>query len=122
MSRVVLWISDLEAQINFYSNLLGLTVGMRDEGFAELSNAANSVLLHELPVEYRAAVPLIEQLPAQDEVAIKPVFLVDDLESARARVKDSLATFPRDEVTHGTAKYLDVVDPEGNVIQLEQKV
>ncbi len=122
MSKVVLWISDLEAQINFYSNLLGLTVGMRDEGFVDLSNAANSVLLHELPVEYRAPVPLIEQLPAQDEVAIKPVFLVDDLESARARVKDSLATFPRDEVTHGTAKYLDVVDPEGNVIQLEQKV
>lgn len=122
MSKVVLWVSDLEAQIKFYSSLLGLTVCVRDEGFAELSNAANSVLLHELPVEYRAPVPLIEQLPAQDEVAIKPVFLVDDLESARARVKDSLATFPRDEVTHGTAKYLDVVDPEGNVIQLEQKV
>jgi len=121
MSKVVLWVSDLDAQMCFYADLLGLAVDMRDEGFAELSNAVNSVLLHELPIEYRAVVPLIEQLPAQDEVAIKPVFLVDDIEAARVRAKGSIATFPRDEVTHGTAKYLDVVDPEGNVIQLEQR-
>jgi catechol 2,3-dioxygenase-like lactoylglutathione lyase family enzyme len=121
MSKVVLWVSDLDSQMSFYANLLGLAVDMRDEGFAELSSAVNSVLLHELPIEYRAAVPLIEQLPAQDEVAIKPVFLVEDTEAARDRVKHSLATFPRDEVIHGAAKYLDVVDPEGNVIQLEQR-
>ncbi len=121
MSKVVLWVSDLDAQMSFYAKLLGLVVVVRDEGFAELSSAVNSVLLHELPIECRSAVPLIEQLPAQDEVAIKPVFLVEDTEAARDRVKDSLATFPRDEVTHGAAKYSDVVDPEGNVIQLEQR-
>ena len=122
MSKIVLWVSDLDAQINFYSNLLDAKVGVRNEGFAELSSSDNCVLLHELPVQYRVDLPLTESLPAQDEVAIKPVFSVDDLETARARVNGSLASFPRDVLAHGNAKYLDVVDPEGNVIQLEQSV
>ena len=121
MTKIVLWVSDMDAQMTFYSNLLGLRLDVQSEGFASLSSATNSVLLHELPVEYRATVPLAAQLPVQAEVPIKPVFLVDDLEVARDLVRGSFATFPRDVLSHESSSYLDVVDPEGNVIQIEQQ-
>lgn len=121
MTKIVLWVSDLDAQIEFYSNLLEIELVNRAQDFAELAGPFNSVLLHEPPVEYRASVPLRVQLAAQVEVAIKPVFLVEDLERARASVRRSLASFPRDEIAHGDSRFLDVVDPEGNVIQLEEK-
>lgn len=121
MTKIVLWVSDMDAQFAFYKSLLNLDVESQSDGFASLVNASNSVLLHELPIEYRANAPLTAQLAVQEEVAIKPVFFVADLEAARDRVRGSFATFPRDVLTHGSSKFLDVVDPEGNVIQLEQR-
>ena len=120
MTKIVLWVSDLDAQTAFYSALLGLEVGARSEGFVELISEVNAVLLHELPDEYRAAVPLTAQLVAQTEVSIKPVFRVADLEAARDLIQGTLATISEQAVTYGSSMYLDVVDPEGNVIQLEQ--
>lgn len=122
MSKIVLWVSDMDAQIDFYANLLGLKVEMLNDGFAALSSETNTLLLHELPIDYRAAVPIVSQLPALEEVAIKPVFLVDNIAVARGAVEGSLATFPRDQLVHGSSTYLDVIDPEGNVIQIEQKL
>ena len=121
MTKIVLWVSDLDAQIAFYSNLLEIELVNRAQGFAELAGSINCVLLHELPIEYRASVPLKVQLPAQVEVAIKPVFLVDDLDIARKRLNGSLASVVEPKKSYGASTYLDVVDPEGNVIQLEEK-
>lgn len=120
MTKIVLWVSDLDAHMAFYTSLLKLVVGDSAPGFVELRSEVNSVLLHELPVEYRASVPLTKQLQAREEVAIKPVFFVDDLEAARERIQETLATITEQAVSYGSSKYQDVVDPEGNVIQLEQ--
>ena len=120
MTKIVLWVSDMDAQTAFYSALLGLEVGAHSEGFVELTSEDNAVLLHELPDEYRAAVPLAAQLPAQTQVAIKPVLRVDDLEAARELIQGTLATISEQAVTYGSSMYLDLVDPEGNVIQIEQ--
>lgn len=121
MTKIVLWVSDMDAQATFYSRLLGVEQGMREPRFAELSNETNTVLLHELPEEYRASVPLAVQLNAQQEVAIKPVFVVTDLAAARKSINGTLGTIQGNEKTYGASTYLDVVDPEGNVIQLEQR-
>ena len=122
MTKIVLWVSDLEAQIAFYSNLLELELVGRESGFAELAGQVNRVMFHELPSEYRATVPLSSQLPAQTEVAIKPVFQVADLDAARESLVGTLATATAEALTHGHSIYLDVIDPEGNVIQLEQRL
>lgn len=121
MTKIVLWVSDIDAQAAFYSKLLGLKQVIREPGFAEVSSESNSVLLHELPEEYRADVPLTAQLTAQQEVAIKPVFVVPDTAAARENINGTLGTVLGSEKTHGASTYLDVVDPEGNVIQLEQR-
>jgi predicted enzyme related to lactoylglutathione lyase len=122
MSKIVLWVSDMDAQIAFYSRLLSLDVAARESGFTELSSESSSVLLHQLPDEYRAAVPLTAQLASQDEVAIKPVFAVANLARARESVVGTLGSVQNGENTYGASTYLDVVDPEGNVIQIEQRI
>ena len=122
MTKIVLWVSDMDAQTAFYANLLALEVRSRAAGFIELVSESNAVLLHELPIEYRSNVPLVNQLPAQTEVAIKPVFRVADIAAARKRIAGNLATTAGQTVSYGSFAYLDVVDPEGNVIQLEQAI
>ncbi len=119
MRKVVLWASDLAAQINFYSLLFDVAPGFVGDGFAEVSSELNSVLLHVLPEEYRAVTPLTAQLTHQTEVAIKPVFTVNDLATAEKRIAGTLGTFSAGTISYGNFIYQDVVDPEGNVIQLQ---
>ncbi|MDE2386607.1 MAG: hypothetical protein KGL77_02790 [Actinomycetales bacterium] len=121
MSKIVLWVSDLDAQVDFYSRLFDVAHAYSDAGFAEVTDGTNSVLLHQLPAEYAAATPLTAQLSAQDEVAIKPVFTIANIEDAHVRTADSFATFADKTAVYGDFTYRDVVDPEGNVIQLQQR-
>jgi catechol 2,3-dioxygenase-like lactoylglutathione lyase family enzyme len=122
MSKIVLWVSDLAAQTEFYRALFNGTVSNASAEFAEVSGSGsgNSVLLHLLPEEYRYETPLTAQLPKQSEVAIKPVFKTYDLTAAKQRTAHTLASFAEGSATYGAFTYQDVVDPEGNVIQLQQ--
>jgi predicted enzyme related to lactoylglutathione lyase len=120
VSKVVLWASDLQAQISFYSALFNVKVDPDGSDFQEVSDSNNSVLLHRLPHQFAAPTPLKAQLPAIEEAAIKPVFTVDSLESARLRTQFSYASFSDSVHTYGDFRYQDVVDPEGNVIQLQE--
>ena len=120
MTKIVLWVSDFDAQIEFYSALFDVENCYRVEGFAEITDGVNSVLLHQLPLEYRAITPLTAQLPTLDEVAIKPVFTVASIAEAKSRVGNSFASFSEASNSFGAFTYQDVIDPEGNVIQLQQ--
>ena len=122
MTKIVLWVSDLEAQIAFYSRLFAVDEPSASGGFAEISGGGNSILLHKLPAEYSAATPLTKQLSVQDECAIKPVFTVESIAAAQERTAGTFATFAAAKNTYGAFEYQDVVDPEGNVIQLQQKL
>ena len=118
MSKVVLWVSDIAAQSSFYSALFDVAEPAQDNGFAEVADGVNSVLLHALPTEYAAATPLTKQLPVQDEVAIKPVFTVESIDLAVARVAHTFGSAAPNSATYGDFTYRDLIDPEGNVIQV----
>lgn len=120
MSKIVLWVSDLVTQQAFYEALLGVSNSYQSEGFSSITNDANTVLLHKLPQEYRVETPIRQQLPIQSEVAIKPIFRVESIESALVNIVGTLATIRGEKVLYGQSTYLDIVDPEGNVIQIEE--
>lgn len=120
MTKIVLWASDIDAQIEFYSRLFDVSDAYRVDGFAEVTDGTNAVLLHQLPAEYRVATLLTAQLPVQDQVAIKPVFTVLSISEAKARVAHTFGSFSEASNTYGAFTYQDAVDPEGNVIQLQQ--
>jgi predicted enzyme related to lactoylglutathione lyase len=116
MSTVVLWVSDINREANFYSALLDAPLADQSAEFCAVRNEKNSVLLHLLPEQYR--VPTGSLLPAQEEVAIKPVFAVASIETATARAASHEIRIMGDVKTYGDVSYLDCVDPEGNVIQI----
>ena len=115
MTSIVLWVSDLNKQSEFYSELLGAEITSSGTDFAAISNEQNKVLLHLLAREFR-----IESGPVAplEDVAIKPIFSVRNIEAARESAKNLGALFPREIAEYEGIQYLDCVDPEGNVIQL----
>jgi catechol 2,3-dioxygenase-like lactoylglutathione lyase family enzyme len=121
LSTIVLWVSDLEAQSTFYASLFDVETPKAEGDFAAVESDLNTVLLHRLPSEYAAQTPLTSQLGVSEEAAIKPVFTVDSIETARARTSHTFASFRENLGQYGEYKYLDVIDPEGNVIQIQQK-
>jgi predicted enzyme related to lactoylglutathione lyase len=120
MSKIVLWVSDLSAMASFYAALFNVDEPTIGDGFGEVTDGTNSVLLHALPEQYAAQVPLTGQLPVQDEAAIKPVFTVLSIDQAVARIAHTFGTASATSSTYGNFTYRDVIDPEGNVIQLQQ--
>jgi predicted enzyme related to lactoylglutathione lyase len=120
MSKIVLWVSDLHTQKAFYELLLDAHDSDFSNDFSHVNSGSNSVLLHQLPPPYASASPLTQQLHIQDEVAIKPIFTVSSIESAVDRISGTFATIKGEKFTHNQSIYLDVIDPEGNIIQLEE--
>ena len=120
MSSIVLWVSDLQAQEDFYSRLFGVPVVGSTNGFVEVSDGKNSVLLHQLATEYQVPTPLTQKLGAISEAAIKPIFTVASIKESKARTSETFATFATDSLTHGEFIYVDITDPEGNVIQIRE--
>lgn len=119
MSTIVLWVSDINRQANFYSALLEAPKVDQSAEFCALRNEKNSVLLHLLSEKYRVETGSL--IPAQQEVAIKPVFEVASIEAATARAALHNIRTLGDVKTYGDVSYLDCIDPEGNVIQISER-
>lgn len=117
MSRIVLWVSDINHQADFYSALFDTTAKSTSADFSEVSDSQNCVLLHLLPEPYRTPAADIQ---VQDEAAIKPIFMVNDIDQAQERVTRFKVRFGSERNTYGDTAYLDCIDPEGNVIQLSE--
>jgi predicted enzyme related to lactoylglutathione lyase len=122
MSKIVLWVSDLNHQAEFYAALLAAPISSDGPEFAEVSDGQNSVLIHLLSEQYRALIPAGEVADVREEAAIKPVFTVSDIEGARSRVEKYGIRFGSEKNIYGDIVYLDCIDPEGNVIQLSQQI
>ena len=122
MSRIVLWVSDLNHQTEFYAALLAAPISSAGPEFAEVSDGQNSVLIHLLPAQYRSSIFAGEVAEVREEVAIKPVFMVSDIDGARLRVEKYRVRFGSETNVYGDIAYLDCIDPEGNVIQLSQQI
>lgn len=104
---VVIWVSNLQKSVDFYSNLLGTTDCYLSDGFASVKGGSNEVLLHLLPEQYRSAPSL------GDENPIKPIFEVSAI-----ALHSSL--FRGEAVHYGDWRYADLTDPDGHIIQIRE--
>ncbi len=114
MTTVVLWVSDLDRSVTFYSALFEDNSPYRTEGFASVSGFGNEVLLHLLPEEYRQQPTLGEDNP------IKPVFDVQSLDKARLAAGRSGGRIKSEIMEHNNWSYADGNDPDGNIIQVRE--
>ena len=117
MTSIVLWVSNIDRQANFYSALLAAPIRDKSDEFCIVGDETNEVLLHLLPEKYR--VSSSDLLPAQEEVAIKPIFEVASIDESFARARAYEIRALGSVAQYGEASYQDCIDPEGNVIQLK---
>jgi catechol 2,3-dioxygenase-like lactoylglutathione lyase family enzyme len=104
-----LWVADLARSVEFYAELFQTNESYLSEGFASVKGGGNEVLLHLLPEEYRDAPSLGEENP------IKPVFTVSSVESFSTLLRGDIAQ-------HDNWAYADLVDPDGHIIQIREKL
>ena len=113
-------VSDVDAAIPFYTDMLGFKVDMHPApGFAALSRGPLRLLLNR-PGAGGAGQSLPgEQVPAPggwNRVQIA----VEDIESTVARLKGEGAKFRSEIITGNGGKQILVEDPSGNPVELFQ--
>lgn len=119
MSTTVLFVDDLTRSANFYAALLSADLFEQSNSFVRVASDSSEVLIHKVPRTVSD-----ETYAPREEVAIKPVYIVGSIDAARAavaqlggRVYDASSV-----ATYGNVHYCDAVDPEGNIIQLAERL
>ncbi len=112
LDHVWFWVTDMDRAVAFYRDALGLEVRMRHEDrWAELDAGPVRIGLHGAldgrPTEHGGTA----------------VFLVEDLDTAKARLQERGVAFDDHlgEVP-GYARYASFADPDGNSMQLIEYV
>jgi catechol 2,3-dioxygenase-like lactoylglutathione lyase family enzyme len=117
MTELVLWVDDLERASGFYETLLGLEAKIDSAGYRQLVSPAHKLHLHEVPAEYRSAESdNPAAYPVREDAVMKPVFAVTSIAEALQRT-DGQSRLGK-AFGHDDKLMQDVIDPEGNVIQL----
>jgi predicted enzyme related to lactoylglutathione lyase len=119
MSTTVLFVDGLTQSANFYAALLGGELLDQSPTFVRVASDSSEVLIHQIP----GATPEASY-QTREGAAMKPVYFVASINSARTsvanlggRVYDASTV-----ATYGNVNYCDAVDPEGNVIQLAERL
>ena len=109
---VIVYVSDLKKSKAFYSDSLGLgTPAVDTEEWVEFAlNSGSNLALHLSNAN----------LISNTESNIKFSLQVADLETTARELKDKGVNFVTDPTEIANFKYAEFVDPEGNVIRLNQ--
>jgi predicted enzyme related to lactoylglutathione lyase len=106
----------------FYQQALGLKVQVSDKTHDLLLGQNYEVVVHAISKAYAQSIEIESPPKRRDDVALKPTFVVDDLEVVRAAAKANggfLKPIKQSWRIRGFI-VLDGYDPEGNVIQFKQ--
>jgi predicted enzyme related to lactoylglutathione lyase len=114
MTAVVIWVSDLERSVNFYSALFEDNSPYRSAEFASVTGLGNEVIIHLLPEKHRSEPTLGEDNP------IKPVFDVHSIDKARLAAGRTGGRIRSEVSEHNNWTYADGNDPDGNIIQVRE--
>ena len=116
MTTFVLWVSSLGKSVKFYSAIFEDKHPYLTEDFASVEGNGNEVLLHLLPEQYANQPTFGEDNP------IKPVFEVNSIDKAKLAAGSNGGRIKSEIQEHGSWKYSDGNDPDGNIIQLRERI
>ena len=106
----------------FYQQALGLKVQASDKTHDLLVGRHHEVVVHAISKAYAQSIEIESPPKRREDVALKPTFVVDDLEVVRAAAKVNGGYLKPIKQAWRIRGYivLDGTDPEGNVIQFKQ--
>jgi predicted enzyme related to lactoylglutathione lyase len=106
----------------FYQQALGLKVQASDTTHDLLVGQDHEVVVHAISKAYAQSIEIESPPKCRDDAAMKPTFVVDDLEVVRAAAKANGGYLKPMKQAWRIRGYvvLDGWDPEGNVVQFKQ--
>ena len=108
LDHVYYWVTDMDRAVSFYRDVLGLPLVRRaGDEWAEFDAGAVRLALHGA-VHGHAPPP----------GGATAVFLVEDLDDARAALTARGVTFGHEGGVEGYARFLAFADPDGNTVQI----
>ncbi len=119
---LVIFAKDAPRLAEFYRRVLRLNVAAEDAHHVLLRGDDVELVIHALPPEHAVEVRVTQPPRVREDAAIKPAFLVDDLEATRAEASLYGGHLKPREMTWRWrgCLVLDGWDPEGNVVQFRQ--
>lgn len=124
LKGAVLYAKSLECLTKFYTALGGQLIESSDGEFAIVGHKEAELIILQTPEEIASQI-VIERPPiVRSTTPIKPIFQVSSLPSALNTLSDcGGATLPgANQSMFRQHLVQDIVDPEGNVVQLWQQV
>lgn len=108
----------------FYAAITGLAVMRTEPGWMLLESPAYQLVVHGIPEDIAADTEIASPPVRRADTAVKLVFPVTSLASAREQAErlGGAVDPPEREWQFGALRVCDGLDPEGNVIQLRQTV
>jgi hypothetical protein len=121
MGSLVVFSVDVSRLASFYEAVLDARPLVEPSGDIRLVNDREEVLIHSVPVGIARTITISSPPEPRDRAPIKPVFEVGSLESVLevVRAKGGVDT-GREFSFDGLTRH-DVLDPDGNVIQLRSR-
>ncbi|HVZ33381.1 MAG TPA: VOC family protein [Polyangiaceae bacterium] len=119
--RAILFAKDVKRLTEFYHEALGLPLAAQpsDPNWVELDAGGVRLAIHALPPRVAREVQVTWPPRAREEVPLKLVFEVDDLEQTRRHLTSRGATMFEPRTSAGfQVEACDGLDPEGNVFRL----
>jgi predicted enzyme related to lactoylglutathione lyase len=118
MSSLVVFSVNVRRLGEFYETVLGAELLVESSGDIRLTTERDEVLIHSIPKKLSQDIKISSPPAPRDGSPLKPVFDVDSLERALGSVEATGGVVTNHGFSLGGLTRRDVLDPEGNVIQL----
>jgi predicted enzyme related to lactoylglutathione lyase len=118
MGALVIFSPDVGRLATFYEMVLDARPTTEDSGDVRLRTDRDEVLVHAIPRAVAAGIEISVPPEPREGSALKPVFEVSSLPTALGRVEPAGGVVTERTFRHQGVTRHDVVDPDGNVIQL----
>jgi predicted enzyme related to lactoylglutathione lyase len=122
LQALCIFAKNVEQVSLFYQQALGLKLEASDKPHDLLVGPNQEVVVHAISKAYADSIEIESPPIKRDDVALKPVFVVDDFELVRTAAKANGGYLKPLKQAWRIRGYivLDGCDPEGNVIQFKQ--
>lgn len=118
VSRLILFVDDIDKMTAFYRGVLGLgKLPGGSEGYVCFAGGGIEICLHVLPEQYRT---VGAEYPKREDTYVKFVFRSDDVEGDRKYLIENGLRM-NEIVRYGDIDLCDGADPEGNIFQLSSR-
>lgn len=118
MSSLVIFSPDVPRLATFYAAVLGARPFPEPSGDIRLVSDRDEVLIHSIPSEVARDLKISTPPAPHDGSPLKPVFEVESLATALEGVRATGGVVTDRTFRFGGSTRHDVLDPDGNVVQL----